>query len=389
MSMIPLRILHVTEDHSKANTGVTAVVNQLSGWQARHVDWVGIFATGNMRESHPDMVNWFPETITPRAGPLRTSRTLKKNLIALIREHGVNIIHIHGVWRTSTLAGAKIAGTLGIPSVLTVHGMLEPWALQGQGMLKTVKKKLYWRLATFPALRHVNLVHAITLLEKEQLSRLFPGRQVEVIPNAVDLPDECSSATGAKMALPHRKILFAGRLHPKKGVDMLIRAFMSADLSHDWQLVITGPAEVPEYLAGLEKIVENKRAGSVVEFTGPLYGAALDRMYRSAWVVAVPSLSEVVGMVNLEAAARNTPSITTVTTGLGDWEQGGGLLVKPEEYAIRAALAEACSWSIEERLDRGRKSRMLVETRYSARVTGRQWLELYQGLAADPSCEKK
>lgn len=383
--MIPLKILHVTEDHSKANTGITAVVNQLAGWQSRHLNWVGIFATGNALEHCPDGVHWFPEIINPRAGPLRAGPTLKKNLTALVREHGVNIIHLHGVWRASTLAGAEIAEELGIPSVLTVHGMLEPWALKGQGMLKAVKKKIYWHLSVFRTLRHVRLLHAITPLEKDHLSKLFPGGHVAIVPNAVDISCGTGGVAGMDPDIPDKKILFVGRLHPKKGVDILIRAFMSAGLSPDWRLIITGPSEVPEYLDSLERLVKDKKAGSMVEFTGPLYGTRLDDLYRSSWIVAVPSLSEVVGMVNLEAAARRTPSITTITTGLDDWEQGGGMLVDPAEPAIKTALAEACSWSIEERLERGRKSFRLVEMKYSTKITGRRWLELYHGVSAGSS----
>jgi glycosyltransferase involved in cell wall biosynthesis len=87
------------------------------------------------------------------------------------------------------------------------------------------------------------------------------------------------------------------------------------------------------------------------------------------------------GLVNLEAAAAGLPVVTTPETGLWDWQEGGGLLVPPRVEDWRRALQQVFAWSAEERRDRGRKLRQLVERRYSWPAVGPQWLELYSGLA--------
>ena len=61
-----------------------------------------------------------------------------------------------------------------------------------------------------------------------------------------------------------------------------------------------------------------------MEFLGPVYGAEKWALIQRAWAMIVPSYSEVVGMVNLEAALCSVPSITTYETGLTDWNEGGG-----------------------------------------------------------------
>ncbi len=98
-------------------------------------------------------------------------------------------------------------------------------------------------------------------------------------------------------------------------------------------------------------------------------------------MLTLPSHSDVVGMVNLEAAACRTPTITTHETGLWDWEAGGGLLIRPNESDLRQALVRASSWSDTERVAQGEASRDLVKRRYSMDVVGEQWLTLYRDLA--------
>jgi glycosyltransferase involved in cell wall biosynthesis len=113
---------------------------------------------------------------------------------------------------------------------------------------------------------------------------------------------------------------------------------------------------------------------------GPLFGEEKRKLIDTAWVLATPSHSEVVGLVNLKAAARCLPTITTHQTGLHDWELGGGLLVEPNIDTLVRALEAACSWSAQEQHDRGLASRRLVQQRYSWQVVMPMWIQLYSSL---------
>jgi glycosyltransferase involved in cell wall biosynthesis len=86
------------------------------------------------------------------------------------------------------------------------------------------------------------------------------------------------------------------------------------------------------------------------------------------------------GLVNLEAAALRVPVVTTHETGLGGWEEAGGVLVHPQVEELSCALQKVFSWSETERQDRGQKLRQLVERRYSWQAVGPQWLELYSSM---------
>ena len=180
---------------------------------------------------------------------------------------------------------------------------------------------------------------------------------------------------------PEPLILFLGRIHPKKGIDLLISAFAKAALGTRWRLAIAGPDEMPHYLAELRRIANDIDTDVQIDFIGPLYGEEKFRWIKRAWIMAVPSLSEVIGMVNLEAAACGTPTITTVDTGLYDWEEGGGMLIDPTIDSLVHALKRAAAWNREEREQQGRRSRQLVTQRYSLEEIGKRWADLYAELA--------
>jgi glycosyltransferase involved in cell wall biosynthesis len=141
-----------------------------------------------------------------------------------------------------------------------------------------------------------------------------------------------------------------------------------------------GPDKSSQYSSYLKALVTELGLVSRVRFMGPIYGPQKWQLYRNAWAVCFPSYSEVIGLVNLEAAAVSTPVVTSYNTGLLDWEEGGGILVYPRVEDLTRALQQILSWSDSERQDRGRQLRRLVERRYSWEAVGPQWSNLYSDL---------
>jgi len=119
-----------------------------------------------------------------------------------------------------------------------------------------------------------------------------------------------------------------------------------------------------------------------VEFLGVVRGIEKWRLYRRAWALCTPSHSEVIGMVNLEAAACGTPVIASVKSGIiPEWGEEGGLLIQPHVDSILDGLRRAAAWSPAERDERGAAMRRVVERHYSWDVIKPRWLELYRSLA--------
>ena len=138
----------------------------------------------------------------------------------------------------------------------------------------------------------------------------------------------------------------------------------------------------------LRKLVTDLGLEQRVAFIGVVQGSAKWQLYRDAWAFCLPSFTEVIGLVSLEAAAAATPVITTYETGVvEDWDRCGGVRVHPEEESIRAGLNQALEWSPAERQARGRAMRELVENQYSWERVGQAWVSVYQDLSGEHTDE--
>ena len=306
------------------------------------------------------------------------SPQLGARLSAAIEEFVPDVIHIHGAWWAAQAFAASSATKRGIPFVISFHGMLEPYHWSERGRFQLLRKRVYSAFYSSPKFRNASVIHAITPLEAKNLRRWYPAESIRVIPNAVKL-DAVEKELAKLPSGRRRKVVgFLGRLHQKKGVDKLITAFRDAKLSGEWRLEIAGPEEDPRYAARLKGMARANGDDTRIDFLGAIFGRDRWDFLSRSWFVAAPSRSEVVAMVNLEAAACATPSITTFETGLTDWEEGGGCLVSLEGRELSEAILSYCSMSEEEIRRRGEASLRLVRSRYSWEAVGTQWTDLYR-----------
>ena len=379
-------IFHITDDFSP-ESGVTGMVMQLTrylgvqGWASTILIPAG---RAGAVDGEVDLIK-FP--LVP-GGVWRYPRGLKSYLQQLNRLDSP-ILHLHGVWMGFQWSAARVARQQKIPALLSPHGMLNRWHLRHVG-LKELRKLIYWRVLAYPAFRHLPLIHAVTPRERDELATWLPGQCIQVIPNAIDLEamDHLRANAGNESAPPVDEpyLLFLGRLHPVKGIDLLIEAFAQCmrESKRRFRLLIVGPESDPVYSAKLKSLVRLLGVEQKVTFLGPVFEPQEKiSLYRHAWAFCAPSQTEVMGLVNLEAASVQLPVVTTHETGLWDWEEGGGVLVHPRVEELSRALEQVFSWSESERQDRGRRMRQLVERRYTWQAVGPQWLELYAGLTGE------
>jgi glycosyltransferase involved in cell wall biosynthesis len=377
-----INVLHVTEDHSFQNTGISNAVDGLT-------------------RSVPDVINPAiacvgAETLPVRKGVrlyvMTTSGLAKvwryapgQDTVLSQAVKSADIVHLHGLWMWIQWAAVREASRQSKPVILTPHGMLEPWIWARQSWPHRLKKTLYWNGIAFPAFRGASVIHALTSYEAVTLAGYFPGKRQVVIPHGINLQAEDQALAQLqqqdKDSPPY--FLFVGRLHPVKAIHLLIRAF--AQLGDDrFLLKIAGPTQTREqaYADGLHKLVSELGLQQRVTFMGEVQGSIKWQLYRDAWAVCLPSFSEVIGLVNLEAAAAGTPVITTRETGVTeDWDLCGGLFIDPEEGSILSGLQKAIAWTPAERWTRGQSLRGLVEAHYLWERIGQQWAEVYLELS--------
>ncbi len=379
-----IRVLHVTEDHSAANTGITFALDALTRCVPENIQPAIACVGADTVPLRPGVdLHIFPTHGV--ASLWRYSPGAAQELGRVIA--GVDVVHLHGLWMWPQWSAARQAARLRKPFVITSHGMLQPWMWQRQSWPHRLKKYLYWNAFAYPAFRRANVIHALTPREATILQNYFPNQTIEVIPHGIDL--EAADREMAELPLDDAGdppyFLFVGRLHPGKGVDLLIRAFARLP-ERNFLLKIAGPTQQRErtYAEMVHKLVENLGLEDRVIFTGEVKGRDKWALYRNAWSFCLPSFSEVIGLVNLEAAAARIPVITTYETGIVDeWNRCGGILIHSNEEAIYQALSLAQSWSQGERQERGKAMRALVEKQFSWRRVGQQWAEIYQRLAGN------
>ena len=293
------------------------------------------------------------------------------------------IFHVHGVWKAIHFFAVKIAHRSSIPCVLTTHGMLNPWLWNSQGTIKRVKKNLYWIIFA-RYFRKIDLLHAITPMEQATLKRLLPNVNIVRLPNTILM--RSLENFSVNFLRPEKYFLFLGRITPVKALDVLVRAYKNAGLANSFRLLIVGPIDDEKYWLSICKYINDNALIDCITYLGPKFGADKDNIISNAWVCVVPSRVEAIGMVNLEAANLRCPSITSFETGLHDWEEGGGLLVKADSVSsCSEAIKSVGSWCLEERLRRGDQSFDLVAQKYNIRKISKHWNTVYDNLLMDKS----
>jgi poly(glycerol-phosphate) alpha-glucosyltransferase len=187
---------------------------------------------------------------------------------------------------------------------------------------------------------------------------------------------------------------YLGRLHRKKGLAALLRAWASAprgdgETGEDWRLVIAGWDQGGHELE-LRQLAAQLGIADSVHFIGPQFGLAKESTLQSAHAFILPSLSEGLPMVVLEAWARNLPVLMTPACNLEEgFAAGAALPVDPEDGSICRGLDELFSMSAEQRRAIGAAGRQLISRRYSKDRVAAEMHAVYSwllGRTSQPSC---
>jgi glycosyltransferase involved in cell wall biosynthesis len=218
---------------------------------------------------------------------------------------------IHGAWVYPGWGVATTCRSSGTPYAVLPHGMLERWAVYGQGWRKAAKKLAYWAWRERKIHRHARCVLFTTERERNLANSVFrfPSEQVVLTPYGIDESQRpvCSPRDSQLEQDPNRRVaLFLSRLHPKKNLEFLINAWHAAAVSEQWRLVIAGAGEL-SYVNRVKSLVERLGLSKTVQFTGAVSGD--DKMYlfqRADWFL-LPSKQENFGVVVFEALSNSCP----------------------------------------------------------------------------------
>lgn len=316
-------------------------------------------------------------------GPLRLYPRMSEDIAKQVATvpNKPTVIHDNGVWGHYNWVAFSQSSRLGVPYLLSPRGMLETWSLRQKWCKKQVAMIVFQRRILIGATAFVATADS----EAESIRRLGLKQPIAIVPNGIVLTDGRSDRH-CESNRP-RVLLFLSRIHPKKGLPMLLTAW-SRTRPAGWVLRIAGPDEAG-HEAEVRKRIAELGLKDCVTLVGPVEGEAKQSLLNDADVFILPTHSENFGVVVAEALNAGLPVITTTGAPWSDLERHGcGWWVEISVTAIAEAIREATSLSDAQRGEMGRLSRLYV-ARFSWGEVARQMKKVYEwsvGFCNKPDC---
>lgn len=307
-----------------------------------------------------------PTIAAKRIGPNRVfwAPSLLASSIDLVRRSA--FIHGHGFYVATNWIFGREARRQQKPLVYHAHGIFEPWILARSQWKKRIAHLLF-EDANF---RYACLWRALTGKEADQIRARGIRAPIVVAPNGIDL-DVFTDVPILRRRLANtkgsRSLLFLARLHPKKGLDLLLNAWaaISPSLREGWVINIAGPDEL-NHRGEIEALAASLDLSGQLNFTGTVRGHEKLSCLAEADAFVLPSRSEGFSVAILEAMACRLPVLATNACNFQELAtDGGGWCVNPSVDGIKVGLESLLRASGVELMQRGAAARSLVESRYT------------------------
>lgn len=307
---------------------------------------------------------------------------------------GADVLHLSLSFTHVNIVGRRRAAAHGVPYVYTPRSCLDPVRLRQRPLLKRGFLALHERRI----IRDAAAVHVLTDVERRQAqSQGARPEQCVIIPNGAEFDPDADFPDGSLFRdlvgigpnVP--LVLFMGRLHRVKGLDLLVDAFVRLRTGMPAaRLVIAGPDEGEQ--SDLQTRIRRLGLDDAVHLAGPVDGEVRRAAFRAADVFALTSHSE--GMPNavLEACAAGTPAVITEPCNLPEIEAcSAGRVVPVDDTSVAAALRELLADPAKLKAT-GDNARRMIRERFAWPGVISNLEHLYRRLSntpADPEVETK
>ena len=257
-----------------------------------------------------------------------------------------DLVHIHAVFNHTSIAAARACRKASVPYVIRPLGTLDPWSMKQ----KPLRKRIFWSFTGKTMFAGAAAVHYTSQTEQSGTEGLLDVNHGKVIPLGID-----PGPRGRNVS--ERYVLVLSRLHPKKGLEVLIDAFQDERLD-GWRLVIAGDGP-HDYVASLK---QRAAASKRIEFTGWIDGDQKEAMLSSTSLLALTSYQENFGLCVMEALARSVPVLVSPHVNLsGEIAAANAGWVAPVD---KNALADTLAIALGDQTElarRGRAGKLLSE----------------------------
>ena len=307
---------------------------------------------------------------TPLSAPFRIRKDIKNH----------EVIHIHEHRQTLAIFVSHFARKNNIPYVVQAHGSVLPF------FQKESLKNLFDKVFGFRILHNASCVFALTEVEKEQYLKMgVDENKIEIVPLGINLeeyenlPQNGRFRSRFNIAEEDKLILFVGRIHEIKGLDLLVDAFNDL-IDHNGEvsikLAIVGPDD--GYLSKLEEKINEYSLKENVIITGPLYKEEKQEALVDCDLFVMPSKYESFTTSGLEAMACGKPLVLTKNNHIHDWVDGNvGIACGDDKDSLRKAI-ETVLFDDDLSAVYGEKGKELIKTKYNWDIINTQILDIYK-----------
>jgi glycosyltransferase involved in cell wall biosynthesis len=355
-----MKVIHYIASIDKSSGGTTEYMRLLS--KAFKNDTSLSIATGISKDPitiDGVQVKFFDSSILRWFSLIKEYRTFLEN-------EKPDIVHINGIWSPQNWGFQKVAQELNIKVVMSPHGMLESWILEHNPL----KKKIALFLFQNKAIKKADHIHATAQMEKDSIRKLGFKNEITIIPNGIDL----SELKGSKEHYGTKKMVFLSRIHPKKGIEILLEAWRNCD-TKGWTLEIAGNGDATY----VENLSQSAQDLNNVHFVGAIYQEAKWNFLRSADVMVLPTFSENFGIVVAEALAVGVPVITTTGTPWQDLENCNcGWWIDLSVMNLKSTLIKVFNTPIDTLESMGNNGKILVKEKYDIKQIAENMNLLYK-----------
>lgn len=384
-----MRLLHIIGTMSPEAGGPTESVRALITYGLP--DYIGEVVTLD-DPSAPFLKNYsFP---VHALGPIRTVYGYNAKLLPWLRANGHRFdgVIVNGLWQYCGFAARRIFGGKK-PYVVFTHGMLDPY-FKTEFPIKHMKKWAYWVFSEYWVLRGAKRVLFTTDAEERLAKQSFWLHQWSglVVPYGASGPDGDAEAQRRAFLSRcpelegRRFLLFLGRIHRKKGCDMLIDAFAEvAARDPELALVMAGPDQ-QQWSTELQATAARAGVADRVHWPGMLKGDVKWGAFFASEAFILPSHQENFGIAVAEALAcgRAVLLADKVNIAREIAEYGAGLMENDTPRGTLRLLERWIAMTPEQRLQMGRVARECFDRRYDMRRNARKIVALFEIERGEP-----
>lgn len=306
----------------------------------------------------------------------------EKELEQKLLQGGYDLIHGQGIWIPLYHKMCKIARKHHIPYMMTPRGALEPWCYYDVDILKRIKKKIAMAVYQRMDIQQSSCTLTTADMEADSLKQLGFTCPMAIIPNGIEIDDyPCRPKEAINTC--KKQVIFLSRVVSKKGVDILIDAWVRVHQQYpDWKVIIVGNGE-EEYIKTLHEQIGRNGLTECVSILPPAFGKEKYKLYAESQLFVLPTHSENFGMVIAEALACGVPVITTKGTPWQILEDtNSGWWIELSQKNVEDALLKALSLPKEDLYEMGQRGAQLVRENFYFVEVAKKLLKVYEWIVS-------